>query len=148
MSPSWEPFGSRRGEASAAPSPLPRAPRRSLAVLTCMDARIDPLSGFGLRLGDAHVLRNAGAEASDDVLRSLRLSHAAAGTREVWVVGHSDRLVHGSSDERVEASLRRSLERIASMEEGFGLRAFRYDLGSGRLAELHPTAHGHQRGNP
>jgi carbonic anhydrase len=113
-----------------------------------MDARIDPLSGFGLRLGDAHVLRNAGAEASDDVLRSLRLSHAAAGTREVWVVGHSDCLAHGSSDERVEASLRRSLERIASMEEGFGLRAFRYDLGSGRLAELHPTARGHERGNP
>jgi carbonic anhydrase len=146
---SWEPFGrTRSGEAPAAatPSGLPRAPRRSLLVLTCMDARIDPLSAFGLRLGDAHVLRNAGAEVTDDVLRSLRLSHAAAGTREVWLVGHTDCVAHGGSDERVEASLRRSVEQIARMGElaaGLRVRAFRYDLRSGRLTELRLATHDH-----
>lgn len=104
-----------------------------------MDARIDPLAAFGLRLGDAHVLRNAGAEVTDDVLRSLTLSHAAAGTREVWVVGHTDCVAHGGSDERVEASLRRSIEQIARMggvPADFRVRAFRYDLSSGQLTEL------------
>ena len=104
-----------------------------------MDARIDPLSAFGLGLGDAHVLRNAGAEVTDDVLRSLRLSQAAAGTREVWLVGHTDCVAHGGSDERVEASLRRSAGQIARMgelAEGLRVRAFRYDLGSGQLTEL------------
>lgn len=136
MSASWEPFGSASRSDAPPPSSLARAPQRSLAVLTCMDARIDPLAAFGLRIGDAHVLRNAGAEASDDVIRSLRISHAAAGTREVWLVGHSDCLAHDSSDERVEASLRRSLERVAGLHEGFRVRAFRYDLGSGQLQEL------------
>ena len=125
--------------AVATPSGLPRAPRRSLVVLTCMDARIDPLSAFGLGLGDAHVLRNAGAAVTDDVLRSLSLSHAAAGTRELWLVGHTDCLAHGSSDERVEASLRRSIERIARTGGAIAsmrVRAFRYDLDSDRMTEL------------
>ena len=131
----------RSGEArmDATPSALSRSPRRSLLVLTCMDARIDPLSAFGLRLGDAHVLRNAGAEVTDDVLRSLQLSHAAAGTREVWLVGHTDCVAHGGSDERVEASLRRSMEQIARMggpPADLRVRAFRYDLSSGQLTEL------------
>jgi carbonic anhydrase len=128
-------------------SELPRAPRRSLLVLTCMDARIDPLAGFGLRLGDAHVLRNAGAEVTDDVLRSLSLSHVAAGTREVWLVGHTDCVAHGGSDERVEASLRRSIGRIARMNasaaEPVRVRAFRYDLRSGRMTELRLPTHDH-----
>jgi carbonic anhydrase-like protein len=146
---SWEPFGmTRSGEARAVatPSELPRAPRRSLLVLTCMDARIDPLSGFGLRLGDAHVLRNAGAEVTDDVLRSLRLSHAAAGTRDVWLVGHTDCVAHGGSDERVEASLRRSIGQIARMgglATGFRVRTFRYDLRSGRMTELRLSTDDH-----
>jgi carbonic anhydrase len=136
----------RVGEASAVgtPSALPRVPQRSLLVLTCMDARIDPLSAFGLQLGDAHVLRNAGAEVTDDVLRSLRLSQTAAGTREVWVVGHTDCVAHGSSDERVEASLRRSvgqLARIGGLAAGLRVRAFRYDLRSGQMAELRVQAH-------
>ena len=128
----------RSGEArmDATPSGLSRAPRCSLLVLTCMDARIDPLSAFGLRLGDAHVLRNAGAEVTDDVLRSLRLSHAAAGTREVWLIGHTDCVAHGGSDERVEASLRHSVGRMGELAADFRVRAFRYDLNSGGLTEL------------
>ena len=74
----------RRARAGAAPAAPPRRalgrePRRRLAVLTCMDCRIDPLRALGLRLGDAVVLRNAGAQASDDVLRSLRMAHGALG---------------------------------------------------------------------
>jgi carbonic anhydrase len=116
-----------------------RKPRRGLAVVTCMDARLDPLSQFGLELGDAHVLRNAGAEVTDDVERSLRLSIAAADTREVWIVGHTDCVAHGGSDERVEKSLRRSAERAATF--GLRVRVLRYDLESGRMIELHGYDH-------
>lgn len=148
MSSSWAPFGRSWGdEGTTAPSSLAREPRRSLAVVTCMDARIDPLSGFGLTLGDAHLLRNAGAEATDDVLRSLSVSHAAAGTREVWLVGHTDCVAHGGDDARVEASLRHSLERIARLDAGFHVRTFRYHLAGSRLEELHLEAgHRHPAG--
>ena len=63
----------------ATPIALPREPARGLAVVSCMDCRIDPLQAFGLALGDAVVLRNAGAQVSDDVLRSLGMAHAGLG---------------------------------------------------------------------
>ena len=65
-------------------------PARHLAIVTCMDARIDPQHAFGLELGDAHVLRNAGAVVSDDVLRSLVLSQRLLGTTSVAVMAHTD----------------------------------------------------------
>lgn len=65
-------------------------PRRHIAILTCMDARIDPQRVLGLELGDAHVLRNAGAVATDDVLRSLVLSQRLLATRSVAVMAHTD----------------------------------------------------------
>lgn len=65
-------------------------PVRRFAVLTCMDSRLDPNRFLGLRLGDAHVLRNAGAIVTDDVLRSLAVSHMKLGTQEVLVIGHSN----------------------------------------------------------
>jgi carbonic anhydrase len=68
---------------------LPPQPSLRTAVLTCMDARIDPVSLFGLGPGEAHVLRNAGARATPDVMRSLALSQAILGTREVLVLGHT-----------------------------------------------------------
>src|ERR1700680_3868143 len=71
------------------PSGLPPEPRLRSVILTCMDARIDPVSLFDLTPGDAHVLRNAGARATPDVLRSLALSQAVLGTREVLVLGHT-----------------------------------------------------------
>ena len=64
-------------------------PSRHLVVVTCMDARIDPLRAFGLDLGEAHVLRNAGGMVTEDVLRSLLVSQRLLGTREVMVVAHS-----------------------------------------------------------
>jgi carbonic anhydrase len=65
-------------------------PRRHLAIVTCMDARIDPQGAFGLTLGDAHVLRNAGAVVTDDVLRSLVLSQRLLQTRAVAVMAHTE----------------------------------------------------------
>jgi carbonic anhydrase len=65
-------------------------PARHLAIVTCMDARIDPQRALGLQLGDAHVLRNAGAVVSDDVLRSLVLSQRLLETRAVAVMTHTE----------------------------------------------------------
>ncbi len=68
----------------------PKVPTRRVAVVTCMDARIDPLAALGFELGDAHVIRNAGALVTDDVLRSLAISQALLGTRVVVVLAHTD----------------------------------------------------------
>jgi carbonic anhydrase len=69
---------------------LPMPPARRFAVLTCMDARIDPARALGLEEGDAHVIRNAGGIATDDAVRSLVISHHLLGTREAFVIGHTD----------------------------------------------------------
>ena len=65
-------------------------PARQFAVLTCMDARIDPARALGLEEGDAHVIRNAGGVVSDDAIRSLVISHHLLGTQEAFVIGHTD----------------------------------------------------------
>lgn len=97
--------------AAGAARPDPRdqlvaEPRRRLAVVTCMDTRLDPLRDLGLELGDAHVIRNAGGRVTDDVLRSLVLSWHALGTREVLIVHHTACGVHVDD----EAALRQDLE--------------------------------------
>jgi len=66
------------------------APARGVAILTCIDARIDPARALGLDIGDAHVLRNAGGRASDDAIRSLVISSWLLGTREFAVIHHTD----------------------------------------------------------
>ncbi|MCY7271503.1 MAG: carbonic anhydrase [Sphingomonas bacterium] len=65
-------------------------PARGFAILTCMDARLDPAKYAGLAEGDAHVIRNAGGRASDDAIRSLVISHKLLGTREWFVIHHTD----------------------------------------------------------
>src|SRR5207247_9726967 len=65
-------------------------PGRRFAVVTCMDARLDPARFLGLEEGDAHVIRNAGGLVSDDALRSLIISHWLLGTQEAFVIAHSD----------------------------------------------------------
>src|ERR1700710_2926682 len=65
-------------------------PARHFAILTCMDARLDPAKYAGLAEGDAHVIRNAGGRASDDAIRSLVISHKLLGTREWFVVHHTN----------------------------------------------------------
>src|ERR1700720_563284 len=65
-------------------------PARRFAILTCMDARLDPAKFAGLREGDAHVIRNAGGRASDDAIRSLVISYKLLGTREWFVIHHTN----------------------------------------------------------
>lgn len=72
------------------PHSLAKSPARQVAVVTCMDSRIDAHAVFGLSLGDAHVIRNAGAVVTDDVERSLLLSQYALGTHTIIVAGHTD----------------------------------------------------------
>lgn len=69
---------------------LPMPPGRHFAILTCMDARLDPARYAGLAEGDAHVIRNAGGRASDDAIRSLVISYKLLGTREWFVIHHTD----------------------------------------------------------
>lgn len=69
---------------------LPMPPGRSFAILTCMDARLDPAKYAGLAEGDAHVIRNAGGRASDDAIRSLVISYKLLGTKEWFVIHHTD----------------------------------------------------------
>jgi carbonic anhydrase len=69
---------------------LPLPPARKLAVLACMDARLDPAKVLGLQEGDAHVIRNAGGVVSDDALRSLAISQNLLGTEEIILIHHTD----------------------------------------------------------
>jgi len=80
-------------------------PSRHLVVVTCMDARIDPLGAFGLQLGEAHVLRNAGGIVTEDTLRSLLISQRLLGTREVMVVHHSGCGMLSVRDEELAAEV-------------------------------------------
>jgi carbonic anhydrase len=69
---------------------LPMPPGRKFSILTCMDARLDPAKYAGLAEGDAHVIRNAGGRATDDAIRSLVISYKLLGTREWFVIHHTD----------------------------------------------------------
>lgn len=84
---------------------LAKRPARRLFVLTCMDARVDPMRLLGLELGDAHVMRNAGGRVSDDALRSLVLSSALTDTREVVVIHHTDCALGATTDDQVRGDL-------------------------------------------
>src|SRR5512142_2355530 len=92
------------------PQQLPMRPARRLAILTCMDARMDPAAFAGLRQGDAHVIRNAGGRASDDAIRSLVLSHKLLGTDEWLVIHHVGCGMETITDETMRELCARSLE--------------------------------------
>lgn len=89
---------------------LPMPPGRRFAILTCMDARLDPAKFAGLSEGDAHVVRNAGGRASDDAVRSLVISHKLLGTREWFVIHHTDCGMQTFTGEVMRDLLSRSLE--------------------------------------
>lgn len=93
--------------ASLAGRDLEVAPRRQLAIVTCMDCRLDLFAALGLQAGEAHVLRNAGGVISDDVIRSLAISQRLLGTREVMLVHHSDCGMQKISDDGFRADLLR-----------------------------------------
>ncbi len=141
---------------------LDMPPARRFAVLTCMDARIDPARALGLEEGDAHVIRNAGGIATEDALRSLVISHHLLGTQEAFVIGHTDcgmltfenETLHGLLRERqgvdagdvdflpfpdVAARVAASVEQVREsglLPEGYALHPFVYDVSSGRLVPV------------
>jgi carbonic anhydrase len=152
-----------RAEQLAAPGLSPR-PRRKVAVLACMDTRIDPLAMLGLEHGDAHIIRNAGGLATDDAIRSLSASQRLLGTEEIVVVMHDDCGLHGASEdefaqalladgvlptwrlgafEDVEATLRHSLARLRSSPElpaREHIRGFVFTPETGALREVRPAS--------
>ena len=100
-------------------------PARRFAILTCMDARLDPAKYAGLSEGDAHVIRNAGGRASDDAIRSLVISYKLLGTAEWFVIHHTDCGMEFFTDEVIRGLLANSLETAALGPDGF------HDLGTG-----------------
>jgi carbonic anhydrase len=138
-------------------------PALKLAILTCMDARVDPSALLGLRPGDAHVIRNAGGRASSDALHALAISQAVLGTREVMVIHHTECAMGRFSQEQlaqriVEATnhpfhdeLGVFSDESAAIVEDVGriraypslvhrdhVRGFLYDLSTDALREIHP----------
>ena len=89
---------------------LAMPPARHFAILTCMDARLDPAQYAGLAEGDAHVIRNAGGRASDDAIRSLVISYKLLGTREWFVIHHTDCGMETFTDDIMRELLAASLE--------------------------------------
>jgi carbonic anhydrase len=100
-------------------------PARQFAILTCMDARLDPAKYAGLSEGDAHVIRNAGGRASDDAIRSLVISYKLLGTNEWFVIHHTNCGMEFFTDDVMRGLLANSLETAALGDDGF------YDVGTG-----------------
>src|SRR4051794_6586089 len=143
----------------AAPGLSPR-PQRQVAVLACMDTRIDLFPMLGLQRGDAHIIRNAGGLVTDDAIRSLSISQRLLGTDEIVVVMHEGCGLHGASEdsfaeelrtagvlpqwrlgafEDVEATLHAGLERLRSSRELAAtdhIRGFVFDPETGSLREV------------
>jgi carbonic anhydrase len=134
MAGTWEPFGSTRASAGTAGAGVPREPAKQLAVLTCMDVRIDPLPVLGLKLGDANVLRNAGAIVTDDVLRSLRAAASLLGVRRAVLLGHTDCAGHGGDAAAAAAALSDGARRLR--DEGFEVETLMYDVVSGAVTPV------------
>jgi carbonic anhydrase len=104
-------------------------PARHFAILTCMDARLDPAKYAGLTEGDAHVIRNAGGRASDDAIRSLVISYKLLGTKEWFIIHHSDCGMEFFTDEVIRGLLAKSLETASLGPDGF------FDVGKGPGSE-------------
>jgi carbonic anhydrase len=102
-----------------AKSELALPPARHFAILTCMDARLDPAKYAGLSEGDAHVIRNAGGRASDDAIRSLVISYKLLGTREWFVIHHTNCGMEFFTDELMGDLLASSLETAELGAQGF-----------------------------
>ena len=140
---------------------LPLPPRKGVAVVACMDARLNVYGMLGLEEGDAHVIRNAGGVITDDEIRSLTISQRLSGTREVILVHHTDCGMLTFSDEEVKGQIQTevgikphfALESFSDLEEDVrqsirriqaspfiphkeSVRGFIYDVETGRLREV------------
>ena len=141
--------------------PLPMPPSRHVAVVACMDARLDVYGILGLGLGEAHVIRNAGGVVTDDEIRSLAISQRLLGTREIILIHHTDcgMLTFTDDDFKrsiqeetglkpewaaesfsdVEEDVRQSMRRIVAspfVTKHESLRGFVFDVATGRLGEV------------
>ncbi|MFP3914816.1 MAG: beta-class carbonic anhydrase [Actinomycetota bacterium] len=155
-------LASNEDYAASYPGGKPARPGRGLAVVACMDARLDVYSALGLEPGDAHVIRNAGGIVTDDVIRSLCLSQRLLGTEAIVLVHHTDCGLEGVSDDEfdralaqetgisprwraggfddVEASVHRSMERLADtpfLPNREHMAGFVFHTDSGRLRRVH-----------
>ena len=99
-------------------SALTAAPLTGLAILTCMDARIDVEDALGLRVGDAHIIRNAGGLASEDVIRSLVVSQQLLGTREIIVIAHTRCGLHEADEDALRSRIEDSTGSATEMAFG------------------------------
>ena len=148
-----------RADTLAVPD-LDSRPKRKVAVLTCMDARIDPAAMLGLEPGDAHVIRNAGGLVTDDAMRSISASQRLLGTEEIVVVMHRGCGLNGASEDAfaeglaadgvlppwrlgafadLDATLRASLARLRAARElpaRDHVRGFVFDPRTGGLEEV------------
>jgi carbonic anhydrase len=140
---------------------LPLPPARKLAVLACMDARLDPAKVLGLEEGDAHVIRNAGGVVSDDALRSLAISQNLLGTEEIVLIHHTDCGMLTFTDDEfadklesetgqrpewrahafadLDQNVRESVERLKNspfVPKTDKVRGFVYEVETGRLREV------------
>jgi carbonic anhydrase len=140
---------------------LPLPPAKRVAVLACMDARLNPYALLGLAEGDAHVIRNAGGVVTDDEIRSLAISQRLLGTEEIMLIHHTDcgMLTFGDDEFRrqvqddcgvkppwpaesfddLDGDVRQSIERIRSspfIPRKDAVRGFVYDVETGRLREV------------
>jgi carbonic anhydrase len=153
--------GNQEFAASEYPGSQHGTPALGVAIVTCMDARIDVFTALGLRPGDAHVIRNAGGAVSDDVIRSLVVSQRLLGTREVAVIHHSDCGMQKFRDDDLkariqaeigirppfaleafadlDADVRQSVARVKAspfVAHADAVRGFVYEVHSGRLREV------------
>ena len=99
---------------------LPMPPGKQVAVVACMDARLDPARVLGLEEGDAHVIRNAGGVVTDDVIRSLTISQRLLGTEEIILIHHTDCGMLTFRDDEVKAAIATE----TGIRPPFGLEAF------------------------
>jgi carbonic anhydrase len=150
----------RYAESFSGPRPLP--PARHVAVLACMDARLDVYRVLGLAEGDAHIIRNAGGVVTDDEIRSLAISQRLLGTTEIILIHHTDCGMLTFTDEEfrsaieqdvgvrpewvceafpdVEADVRAQVQRILAnpfVPVKSSVRGFVFDVATGRLTEVH-----------
>ena len=100
-------------------------PAKKIAILTCMDARLDPAKFAGLSEGDAHIIRNAGGRASDDAIRSLVISYKLLGTNEFYIIHHTECGMEFFTSDSIGDLLSKSLETAVLDENGF------HDVGKG-----------------
>jgi carbonic anhydrase len=144
-------------------------PRRCLAIVTCMDSRLDVFAALGLKHGEAHILRNAGGVITDDAIRSLAVSQRRLGTREVMLIHHTDCGMLALSDDGfraelqeatgvapafaiesfsdLDADVRQSVLRVrrsAFVPHRDVVRGFVYDVDTHRLREVEVEQDGHR----